>query len=118
MPLCDGPYVGEPPVTITSAPIETTVTALDFCDILVGVNVCDVTLRMSTTSVAFGGLEPRPAAHHLEWGQCRVFLSAQQVPRTLETLTAALATYQKRFQPQQAKPSQPPPQPPAQGPLG
>ena len=32
---------------------------------------------------------------------CRVFLSAQQMPRVLETLTAALATFQKRFQPQQ-----------------
>ena len=40
---------------------------------------------------------------------CRVFLSAQQVPRTLETLNAALATYQKRFQPRQAP--QPPPAP-------
>jgi hypothetical protein len=43
----------------------------------------------------------------------RVFLSAQQVPRTLETLTAALGTYQKRFQPQ-AKPQQQQ-QPPAPG---
>jgi hypothetical protein len=39
---------------------------------------------------------------------CRVFLSAQQVPRTLETLTAALATYQKRFQPRPAAPQHPP----------
>ena len=45
---------------------------------------------------------------------CRVFLSAQQVPRTLETLTAALGTYQKRFQPQ-AKP-QPQQQPPPPAP--
>jgi hypothetical protein len=53
---------------------------------------------------------------------CRVFLSAQQVPRTLETLNAALGTYQKRFQPQaQAKPQhqqQPPTPPPPPGPLG
>src|SRR5215218_1702594 len=45
---------------------------------------------------------------------CRVFLSAQQVPRTLETLNAALATYQKRFQPK--GPQQSPQQPPAPGP--
>jgi hypothetical protein len=45
---------------------------------------------------------------------CRVFLSAQQVPRTLETLTAALGTYQKRFQ---GRPNAPhPPHPPAPGP--
>ena len=56
---------------------------------------------------------------------CRVFLSAQQIPRTLETLTAALATYQKRFQPQPQQPPRPqrqqsPPTPPAPGqePLG
>jgi len=52
---------------------------------------------------------------------CRVFLSAQQVPRTLETLNAALGTYQKRFQPQQPKPQQQqqqPPTPPGPGPLG
>jgi hypothetical protein len=62
---------------------------------------------------------------------CRIFLSAQQAPRTLETLTAALSTYQKRFQPhpqQQQHPHrgghgpapqqhQQPPEPPEQGPL-
>ena len=52
---------------------------------------------------------------------CRIFLSAQQVPRTLETLTAALATYQKRFHPQQQHRAAPqqhqqPPAPPEQGP--
>ena len=40
---------------------------------------------------------------------CRVFMSAQQVPRVLETLTAALATFQRRFQPQ-PQPQQPQPQ--------
>ena len=39
----------------------------------------------------------------------RVYLSAQQAPRVLDTLTAALATFQKRFQPQPQKPPQPPP---------
>jgi hypothetical protein len=48
----------------------------------------------------------------------RVYLSAQQVPRVVETLSAALLTYQKRFQqfqqqqhlqqPQQPRPNQPP----------
>jgi len=42
---------------------------------------------------------------------CRVFLSAQQVPRTLETLNAALVTYQKRFQPRPNAQQQHPPAP-------
>jgi hypothetical protein len=43
----------------------------------------------------------------------RVYLSAQQIPRVLETLSAALVTYQKRFQ-QAPGQQQRPPQPPAQ----
>lgn len=48
----------------------------------------------------------------------RVYLSAQQAPRVLDTLTAALGTFQRRFQP---KPQQPPqqhqqPPPPSQDP--
>ena len=50
---------------------------------------------------------------------CRVFLSAQQVPRTLETLNAALGTYQKRFPPRPNPQQQHPPgqqqHPPGQG---
>ena len=46
---------------------------------------------------------------------CRVFLSAQQVPRVLETLTAALGTFQRRFQPHPQQPQQPQ-QPPQQQP--
>lgn len=52
----------------------------------------------------------------------RVYLSAQQVPRIVETLSAALVTYQKRFQHQPPQHPQPPPaqqrppQPPAQEP--
>jgi hypothetical protein len=42
----------------------------------------------------------------------RVYLSAQQVPRVLETLASALVTYQKRFQPRPAPQQQPPHQPP------
>lgn len=38
----------------------------------------------------------------------RVYLAAQQAPRVLDTMTAALGTFQRRFQPQ------PPPQPPQQ----
>ena len=45
---------------------------------------------------------------------CRVFLSAQQVPRVLETLTAALGTFQRRFQPQPQPHQQPPQQQPPQ----
>ena len=43
----------------------------------------------------------------------RVYLSAQQAPRVLDTMTAALATFQRRFQPQ---PQQPPPAAPQQPP--
>ena len=53
----------------------------------------------------------------------RVYLSAQQVPRIVETLSAALVTYQKRFQqmqqqqaPQQQAPQPRPPHPPTQDP--
>jgi hypothetical protein len=44
----------------------------------------------------------------------RVYLSAQQTPRVLETLSAALVTFQRRFaqQPQQPPQQQPPPPPP------
>jgi hypothetical protein len=56
----------------------------------------------------------------------RVYLSAQQAPRVLETLSAALVTYQKRFQQipgQQQRPPQPPQQqepgsPPPEAPQG
>ena len=44
----------------------------------------------------------------------RVYLSAQQAPRVLETLSAALVTYQKRFQQIPGQPQQRPPQPPQQ----
>jgi hypothetical protein len=53
----------------------------------------------------------------------RVYLSAQQVPRIVDTLSAALVTYQKRFQqmqqhqpPQQQPPRPPPPPAPEAGP--
>ena len=48
----------------------------------------------------------------------RVYLSAQQVPRVVETLSAALVTFQKRFQQhqQQQQVQQRPPQPPSQDP--
>jgi hypothetical protein len=49
----------------------------------------------------------------------RVYLSAQQAPRVLETMSAALVTFQRRFQPQQPPPPQahpPQPQPPQQQP--
>jgi hypothetical protein len=48
----------------------------------------------------------------------RVYLSAQQAPRVVETLSAALVTYQRRFQQQPQPPQQNPTQPPgpAQGP--
>jgi hypothetical protein len=36
----------------------------------------------------------------------RIYLSAQQVPRVMDTLTAALQTYQRRFQPRPAQPGQ------------
>ena len=45
----------------------------------------------------------------------RVYLSAQQAPRVLDTMTAALATFQRRFQPQ-PQPQQPPQTPPQQQP--
>ena len=58
----------------------------------------------------------------------RVYLSAQQVPRVLDTLSASLVTFQKRFQPRPASPPEGPgpgpgdtggtPQPPPQGPIG
>jgi hypothetical protein len=44
----------------------------------------------------------------------RVYLSAQQAPRVLETLSAALVTYQKRFQQIPGQQQQRPPQPPQQ----
>jgi hypothetical protein len=44
----------------------------------------------------------------------RVYLSAQQAPRVLETLSAALVTYQKRFQQVPGQQQQRPPQPPQQ----
>jgi hypothetical protein len=42
----------------------------------------------------------------------RVYLSAQQTPRVLETLSAALVTFQRRFTQQQQPPQQQPPPPP------
>ena len=42
----------------------------------------------------------------------RVYLSAQQVPRVVETLSAALVTYQKRFQQPRPQHQPPPPQDP------
>ena len=42
----------------------------------------------------------------------RVYLSAQQTPRVLETLSAALVTFQRRFTQQQHPPGQQPPPPP------
>jgi hypothetical protein len=49
----------------------------------------------------------------------RIFLSAQQVPRVMETLTAAVQTFQRRFQPRPGGPQGPPPSqqsPPDQNP--
>ena len=47
----------------------------------------------------------------------RVYLSAQQTPRVLETLSAALVTFQRRFTQQQPQSpqQQPPPPPPEPG---
>lgn len=45
----------------------------------------------------------------------RVYLAAQQAPRVLDTMTAALGTFQRRFQPQPPQPQPPQPtQPPPQ----
>lgn len=46
----------------------------------------------------------------------RVYLSAQQVPRVVETLSAALVTYRKRFQQMQQQQPSPQPAPPPQSP--
>ncbi|HZN68102.1 MAG TPA: DUF3467 domain-containing protein, partial [Tepidisphaeraceae bacterium] len=50
----------------------------------------------------------------------RVFLSAQQVPRVMETLTAAVQTFQRRFQARPGTQGPPPsqPSPPDQNPPG
>jgi hypothetical protein len=43
---------------------------------------------------------------------CRAYLSAQQIPRMLETLTTSLQTHQQRFGPMQLPQQQPPAPPP------